>query len=75
MMKFLKKRRNKTFYITIVSQLLVATQLILALFGYEAILNAVLQDKILAATDAVLVVFSTFGVVNDPTKPGVKDSE
>lgn len=75
MKEFFKKRRNKTFYLTLISQILVAAQAVLMLFGKGYMLDTVLQNKILAAADAVLVVLATLGVVNDPTSPGFKDKE
>lgn len=75
MKEFFKKRRNKTFYLTLISQILVAAQAVLTLFGKGYLLDTVLQNKILAAADAVLVVLATLGVVNDPTSPGFKDKE
>lgn len=75
MKELFKKRRNKTFYLTLISQILVAAQAVLMLFGKGYLLDAVLQNKILAAADAVLVVLATLGVVNDPTTPGFKDKE
>lgn len=75
MKEFFKKRRNKTFYLTLISQILVAVQAVLVLFGKGYLLDTVLQNKILAAANAVLVVLATLGVVNDPTTPGFKDKE
>lgn len=75
MKEFFKKRRNKTFYLTLISQILVAVQAVLVLFGKGYLLDTVLQNKILVAANAVLVVLATLGVVNDPTTPGFKDKE
>lgn len=75
MKEFFKKRRNKTFYLTLISQILVAVQAVFVLFGKGYLLDTVLQNKILAAANAVLVVLATLGVVNDPTTPGFKDKE
>lgn len=75
MKEFFKKRRNKTFYLTLISQILVAVQAVLVLFGKGYLLDTVLQNKILAAANSVLVVLATLGVVNDPTTPGFKDKE
>lgn len=73
MKQFFAKRHNKMFYTTLVAQILIAVQLILAVFGYEELLSAALQNKIIAAVNAVLVVLATFGVVNDPKQGGLKD--
>lgn len=75
MLNYLKKRNNSIFYLTAASQVLVAIQLVFAVFGYDSLLDAVMQNKILAAVDAVLIVLGTFGVVNNPTVPGVKDEQ
>lgn len=75
MKEFFKKRRNKTFYLMLISQILVAAQAVLVLFGKGHLLDTVLQNKILAAADAVLIVLATLGVVIDPTTPGFNDKE
>ena len=73
--KYFKRRRNATFYITALAQILVAIQLILAIFNAEYLLDTVLQNKILSAASGICVVLATFGVFNDPKEPGIKDTE
>lgn len=72
--KFFNRRRNKTFYMTFVAQLLITIQLVAELMGYN-ILDTVMQNKILMAVDAVLVLAAHLGLVNDPTTPGLSDKE
>lgn len=62
---FFKKRRNKTFYITALAQLLIAIQLVLVLFGYDDILNEAMQNKILSAANAILIFLGTLGIVKN----------
>ncbi|MGE7305892.1 phage holin [Priestia megaterium] len=73
--RYFKRRRNATFYITSLAQLLIAIQLILAIFNADYLLDTVLQNKILSAANGLCVVLGTFGVLNDPKEPGVGDKE
>jgi phi LC3 family holin len=70
---YFAKRRNKTFYITFVSQVLLATQFVLHMLGHDNVLTAVIQHQILNYTNIVLTLLATLGVVNDPTVKGLKD--
>ena len=75
MKKFFSKRHNKTFYLTALAQVLVVVQGVLAALGHADILTEILQNHILAGADAILTLCALFGIVNDPTTPGLKDSE
>lgn len=70
---YLGKRRNKTFYITFLSQILLAAQFILHLFGHDNILTYVVQRQILNDANVVLTLLATVGVLNNPTVKGLKD--
>lgn len=70
----LKKRNNGTFWITSVSQLLLAAQIILAVFGKQDLLNQVLHDKILAVAEGVITVLGTIGVFTNPITKVVPDA-
>lgn len=73
MWTFFKKRRNKTFYITALAQVLVTAQLILTIFGYGELITLAMQNNILAAANALTGLLALFGVLNNPTESGVKD--
>jgi phi LC3 family holin len=75
MRKFFSKRRNKTFYMTALAQVLVVAQAVMAALGHGDILTELLQNRILAVADAVLMLLAMFGLVNDPTTSGLKDNE
>ena len=59
-------------FITIPAVLLVL-QTLAALFGWQLELGA-LQEKLLAAVNALFALLAVLGVVNDPTTAGLKDS-
>lgn len=62
----LKQRNNPMFYVTATSQLLLAIQIILAIFGRQELLDQALQHKILAAVEAVITFLGTVGVFTNP---------
>ena len=53
--------------------LLLVLQTLAALFGWQLELGA-LQEKLLAAVNALFALLAVLGVVNDPTTAGLKDS-
>lgn len=65
--------RNKNFWLAIVPALLLSVQAVAAIFGWSLDL-AELQDKLVAAVDAVFAVLVIVGIVNDPTTEGFGDS-
>jgi uncharacterized membrane protein len=72
---FFSKRRNKTFYLTAVAQIVVIVQMALIMIGHGDLLTDALKNEIILFADAVLVLLSMFGVVNNPTIGGMKDGE
>ena len=56
--------KNVHFWETFIPALIIAIQMIAAVFGYQ----------IEAAVDAVFAVLAIMGVVNDPTTKGLSDS-
>jgi uncharacterized membrane protein len=62
----LKKRNNGIFWVTSVSQLLLAIQLVLAIFGQQELLNQALQHNILAAVEGIITLLGTIGVFINP---------
>lgn len=64
-MEFLKARmRNKTFWIALVSAIVLLTQ--------QLNLN-IFPSNIMEITNTVLLIFTTLGIVVDPTTPGITD--
>lgn len=66
--------RNKAFWVAIIPAILVLIQVVAAVFGYTLELGE-LGNKLIAVVNAVFVVLSILGVVNDPTTSGLSDSE
>ena len=66
--------RNKAFWVTIIPAVLVLIQVVAAVFGYTLDLGE-LGNKLIAVVNAVFVVLSILGVVNDPTTSGLSDSK
>jgi phi LC3 family holin len=66
--------RNKAFWVAIIPAVLVLIQVVAAVFGYTLELGE-LGNKLIAVVNAVFVVLSILGVVNDPTTSGLSDSK
>lgn len=66
--------RNKAFWVAIIPAVLVLIQVVVAVFGYTIELGE-LGNKLIAVVNAVFVVLSILGVVNDPTTSGLSDSK
>ena len=66
--------RNKAFWVAIIPAFLVLIQVVAAVFGYTLELGE-LGNKLIAVVNAVFVVLSILGVVNDPTTSGLSDSK
>lgn len=66
--------KNVNFWLTAIPALLLVLQTLAALFGWQLELGA-LQEKLLAAINAVFALLAVLGVVNDPTTAGLKDSQ
>ena len=65
--------KNVNFWLTAIPALLLVLQTLAALFGWQLELGA-LQEKLLAAVNALFALLAVLGVVNDPTTGGLKDS-
>lgn len=65
--------KNVNFWLTAIPAVLLVLQTLAALFGWQLELGA-LQEKLLAAVNAVFALLAVLGVVNDPTTAGLKDS-
>ncbi len=66
--------KNKAFWVAIIPAVLVLIQVVAAVFGYTLELGE-LGNKLIAVVNAVFVVLSILGVVNDPTTSGLSDSK
>lgn len=66
--------KNVNFWLTAIPAVLLVLQTLAALFGWQLELGA-LQEKLLAAVNAVFALLAVLGVVNDPTTAGLKDSQ
>lgn len=66
--------KNVNFWLTAIPALLLVLQTLAALFGWQLELGAI-QEKLLAAVNAVFALLAVLGVVNDPTTAGLKDSQ
>ena len=65
--------KNVNVWLTAIPAVLLVLQTLAALFGWQLELGA-LQEKLLAAVNAVFALLAVLGVVNDPTTAGLKDS-
>lgn len=66
--------KNKSFWLSIIPAVLLLIQAVAALFGYVIDLGAI-GDKLIVVVNALFVVLSIIGVVNDPTTSGISDSK
>lgn len=66
--------RNPKFWTALIPALLMLVQVVAAMFGYTLDLSP-LGDKLLAVVNAIFVVLTILGVVNDPTTVGLRDSK
>ena len=66
--------KNKTFWLSLITAILVLVQVVAAVFGFTLDLGE-FGDKLIAVVNALFVVLAILGVVNDPTTSGVSDSK
>lgn len=66
--------RNKAFWLALIPAVLLLIQAAAAVAGMELRLD-VIGDQLLAVVNAVFVLLSILGIVNDPTTQGLGDSE
>ena len=66
--------KNVNFWLTAIPAVLLVLQTLAALFGWQLELGA-LQEKLLAAVNALFALLAVLGVVNDPTTAGIADSK
>ena len=66
--------KNKTFWLSLITAVLLLVQVVAAVFGITLDLGD-LGSKLLAVVNAVFAVLVILGVVNDPTTAGMSDSK
>ena len=66
--------KNKTFWLSLISALLLLAQALGAVFGLSLDLSAV-GEKLLTVVNTLFAVLTILGVVTDPTTAGVSDSK
>lgn len=64
---------NRTFWVSIIPAILLVVQLMLDLVGIEMDFGE-WGNKLVAIVDAIFIVLSIMGIVNDPTTEGLNDS-
>lgn len=65
--------RNRLFWMSFIPAVFLVIQTVLSIFGFSVNLTD-MQDKILDAVNAVFVLLTVIGIVNDPTTEGLEDS-
>lgn len=70
---WLVRIKNKNFWITVIPAVLLLIQVVAALFGFKLELGDI-GNKLIAVVNAVFVLLTLLGVVNDPTTAGISDS-
>lgn len=66
--------KNRHFWLSLIPACIVLIQVIASLFGYQIDLGEI-GNKLITAVNAVFVVLSLIGIVNDPTTEGITDSK
>jgi len=66
--------KNRAFWLAIIPAVLVLIQAVAAVFGFTLDLGEV-GNNLIAVVNAVFLVLSILGIVNDPTTKGITDSD
>lgn len=66
--------KNKMFWVALIPAALVLAQTIAGMFGFSLDLSE-MESRLLDFMNALFVVLSILGIVNDPTTDGLPDSE
>ena len=72
-LNLLVRIRNKAFWVALIPMVLLLIQLVAGLFGFKLELGEV-GDKLVEIVGVVFAILALFGIVNDPTTYGFKDS-
>lgn len=71
--------RNKNWVIAFISQIMIVAQIVLSCLNYLGVtefqLTDAIQNSILTLVNAVFVILSMLGLVQDPTTKGFSDSD
>ena len=70
---WLVRLKNKNFWISVIPAILLLIQVVAAVFDFKLDLGE-LGNKLIAVVNAVFVLLTILGVVNDPTTAGISDS-
>lgn len=70
---WLVRVKNKNFWITFIPAILVLVATVMRAFGIEIDIAGI-SDSLLEIIEALFVVLTLVGVVNDPTTEGLSDS-
>lgn len=65
--------KNKSFWLAIIPAVLLLIQAVADVVGYPLDFGDI-SEKLIAVVNAVFVVLSILGIVNDPTTDGIGDS-
>ena len=65
--------KNKAFWLAIIPAVLLLIQAVADVVGYQLDFGDI-SEKLIAVVNAVFVVLSILGIVNDPTTDGISDS-
>ncbi len=66
--------KNKAFWVALIPAVILLVQLVAGLFGWSIDLTDI-SGKLVAIVDAIFVVLTILGIVQDPTTKGIKDSD
>lgn len=66
--------KNKAFWLSIIPAALLLVQVIASVFNIGLDLTG-LSEKLIAVANAIFAVLAILGIVNDPTTPGMSDSD
>ena len=65
--------KNKAFWLAIIPAVLLLIQAVADVVGFQLDFGDI-SEKLIAVVNAVFVVLSILGIVNDPTTDGISDS-
>ena len=71
---WLVRIKNKAFWVAIIPAVLMLVQIVASLLGFTLELDSI-GEKLVEIVEAVFIVLSILGIVNDPTTHGLSDSE
>lgn len=66
--------KNRAFWVALIPAVILVVQLVAGLFGWNIDLTDI-SGKLVAIVDAIFVVLTILGIVQDPTTKGIGDSE